>query len=173
MTALEHIRRRSRAMAWAMMPLLALVWLGTSAACPGMTPGDASVAAVPPVERTAHDHGSHAQADHGGDSHAHSHSQSGADDASMLDHSTCPHCVTPPSSGEIESGHVVCDGSDGAVAATPNAAAHWDLKPFLTPIAWIAPAEEAPLIRTSSQSAYPAPTPEPRSLNVRYCVFLL
>src|SRR5690606_18599086 len=156
-------------MAWAMMPLLALVWLGTSAACPGMTPGDASVAAVPPVERTAHDHGSHAQADHGGDSHAHSHSQSGADDASMVDHCACPHCVTPPWRGEVGWGHVVGDGAGGAVAAAPAAAAPGDLVRFLTPIAWIAPAEQAPLIRTSSRSACPAPAPEPRSVDVRYC----
>lgn len=172
MTALEHMRRRSRAMAWAMTPLLVVMWLVTSAACPGMAPGDALLGTNQALE-TAHEQGVHDPSDHDDGSGHHSHAGTDVDHAAIHDHQSCPHCVTSPAGDGIDSDHVACGVSESTVAAPGHSAAHSDLKPFLSPIALIAPAAAALPIRTSGPLAYPASAPEPRPLNVRYCVFLL
>src|SRR5512138_1110528 len=72
MTVLERIRRRRRAMAWAMLPLLAVVMLNGAVACVGMLPGDAAAGLAleghGPINHGPHDHGLH---DHALDGHAH------------------------------------------------------------------------------------------------------
>lgn len=77
MTVLERIRRRSRAVAWAMLPLLAIAWLEGAAACVAMpfdhlAPGSASGHADHEPAAAADSHG-HADHEAAAAVHAHRH----------------------------------------------------------------------------------------------------
>src|SRR5690606_9046994 len=126
------------------------------------------------------DHALHSSAARDDADAVHAHAHGGSADSSIAhsellhDHGDCPHCPTLLAAGELESGHVLCSVSDGAVATTTvKTAAQWDLKPFLSPIAWLAPAATAPPARLRVSSTQVAAVPYARPLNVRYCVLLL
>lgn len=180
MTALEHLRRRARAVAWAMMPVLAVAWLNASLACVGM---DSQVAVERSPAVKTHDHRAHDPADHAaGDAHTRAY----IDDLTigdatprhpeaLHDHVSCPHCPTSigtAGTAELNPDHVICGVAD-SVALPSTHSAQWDLKPFLSPIVWIASVRNAAPDRRARHAAYAEPAPHPRSLNHRYCVLLL
>lgn len=182
MTVLERIRRRSRVVASAILPLLAVAWLDKAAACVGMMPGDAAPEHSRPTVGP-HDHPAlHGSADSlGGARHAHGRASvddaagahaKAADTGPLHEHGSCPHCPTSPASGGLAPDHVACSVSDGTVAATASTAASPDSKASLPPVAWTAPPEVVPaaVIR---RAAVQAAAPPLRPLTLRYCVLLL
>lgn len=166
---LAYCRRRSRALARALLPILLLGSLGAAGSCPAMETAAADEAAT---DRAAHaGHGiAPSASDH---SNAHGHDQGhehGTDQGH--EHGACPHC--PAASGGTSGGHTLCAAFDEA-ANSKYASKPGPLDLKLAPPAelHIVEAVREPLVGCSRPALYHRVFPPPIPLNLRHCVFVI
>ena len=177
MSVLAKLRRRKRALASVVLPLLVSAWFSaaSASACPGMAAQalqDVSAETAPP----AHDH-SHAH-QNPSDNLPSPHRVDGADHHGQLSHShgSCPHCL---GSGDGSSSvstrpHLVCsvleDVSDGTAQSGVQ---KWESKYFL-PAAQPVMFSTSVLARRADDTRPTAPLVyRSVALNIRHCVFLI
>lgn len=177
MKLFARLRKRQRAAAAALLPLLVTVWVSAAAsACPRMAVDShdhAATAAVPAEHHSAgHDH---AQAPHG----LHGHSADGASHASTgpeRSHRGCPHCPAPADGSfpDASATHVVCalldDVSDAGAQSSVYPSQLEQLAPAAQPI-YVSPLESRSFILRSRSTT--APIYRSVALNLRHCVFLI
>lgn len=167
MTVLEHIRRRSKAVARAILPPLAFVWLSAAASpCVGMVTDSVSRGDVAPAVHN-HDETSPLH-DHGASSSGHQTSH---------EHQGCPHCPVGLASDQIapSGSHIPCNVLDKVSdnSRTAGAPVKVDLKHVLPVAADLL--SSATLVSFGSYLSPASQQIAPQSLlplNVRYCVFL-
>jgi hypothetical protein len=175
MRLLENLRKRKRAVAAVVLPLIATVWFSASAsACLGMAVDshDRALAdAAPPPHDHSEAHG------HAGAHAGQAHSEDGALHARGTSHShgACPHCpvFSGGSSSDSAATHVVCalldDVSD---SGAQTSAQKTELEHFaLAQPIYVSPLE----LQSSAHLFSPIVAPVYRSvaLNLRHCVFLI
>jgi len=162
---LAYCRRRSRALARALLPILLLGSLGAAGSCPAMEAAAADEAAT---DRAAH--AGHGDAPSAGDhSSDHGHDQ-GHDQGH--EHRACPHC--PAESGGTSGGHALCAAFDEAAnskhASKPGPL---DLKLAMPAELHIVEAIREPLVGRSRPALYHRVFPPSIPLNLRHCVFVI
>jgi hypothetical protein len=159
--ALDRIRRRSKAMARILLPLLTVAWINAAASpCVGM-------GSVEEDRQAQGQHHEHAVPDHDHDPQASTH-----------EHSNCPHCPTAAVADHEGSAatHVACATAESAAdsnRSNGNAFLKWDLKHTLPLSSGLVPTRTVPPGRFYRPATQDLPAPPRLPLNVRYCVFLI
>ena len=137
-SVLERLRKRKRAAAACLLPLLAAVWLSSAGACAAMPAAGGEVtAAGEAMDAAARDehsaHGGHTT--HAGDVHAvpraeetgsHDHATSGGEPRK---HGACPHCPAESGGAPAQAEHVACAAIEDASDANRAPSSVWDAKP--------------------------------------------
>jgi hypothetical protein len=163
MSGLQWIRRRQRALARAVLPLVALAWLQVAAIpCVAAHQSAGLVAALPHQSvdtHAGHDHGAHAPADHRG---AH-------DGAATPGHGPCLYC--PPH----HAGHDGADEAGGRCAFPhdPQVDARVAALAIAPPVTLTSFAVVPEPVRTTDRLSADRPEPVPRCpFTVSYCRFI-
>ena len=174
MNVFARLRRRKRAIANILLPLLATVWVGASASpCLGMATDLVSglSADAGPMHDHSETHGHAADGVH--NSHALAHEHGG----SSQSHGTCPHCpgsLGGSTNSQSTGAHIACSVLDDVSdSAGHTSVQKWDLK-YSLPVLQPAFLSIAAPRRGAHDTWQAAPPPSsPIALNLRHCVFLI
>ena len=168
MSILASMRRRRRAVARVVLPLVVTVWFSASASpCLGMTLGSGHAAHTDAAALT-HDH---VRADHQAD-----HQPDQRHEVPAHHHGSCPHCPSGPSSqgDQAAASHIPCSALDDVSNnGGQSSVLKWQLKHFLPPADFVS--SSASVYRPPAHGVPRAARPaySSVSLNLRHCVFLI
>ena len=143
---LNALRKRRRAIAWALLPAIAL-WAASGSACFAMLAS--ATAAGPSTEHAAEAHAGH----HSSGGASGSHAQHGHTPAPMpAPAPDCPHC--PPGHVAADGAHSTCSVNTDAASSAAKSSPAGDATPLL-PVRWVPATVSAapPLIRPTPSAA--------------------